>query len=159
MSKMRIIPFCTLLLIVIYSCSKDAGSGDTGIVTTDYEGYSLVWHDEFEGTEINTDNWEHEVNANGGGNNELQYYTDRSENVAVQNGYLLLTANKEDFEGSSYTSARILTKGLFEQTYGRFEARIKLPSGQGIWPAFWLLGANIEEEKETLFLSQKKIEY
>ncbi|NNC49727.1 MAG: glycoside hydrolase family 16 protein [Flaviramulus sp.] len=81
----------------------------------------------------------------GWGNNELQYYTNNSKNVSVQNGYLLITAEKEDFEGSSYTSARILTKDLFEQKYGRFEARIKLPWGQGIWPAFWLLGANSDE--------------
>lgn len=81
---------------------------------------------------------------NGWGNNELQYYTNNSKNVSVQNGYLLITAEKEDFEGSSYTSARILTKGLFDQTYGRFEARIKLPWGQGIWPAFWLLGSDID---------------
>lgn len=77
---------------------------------------------------------------NGWGNNELQHYTNRSENVTVQNGHLLITAKKEDFEGAAYTSARILTKGLFEQTYGRYEARIRLPWGQGIWPAFWLLG-------------------
>ncbi|WP_438962261.1 glycoside hydrolase family 16 protein [Nonlabens sp.] len=76
----------------------------------------------------------------GWGNNELQYYTDRPENVTVENGYLLITAQEESFEGSSYTSARIKTEGLFEQAYGRFEARIKVPYGQGYWPAFWLLG-------------------
>jgi beta-glucanase (GH16 family) len=72
----------------------------------------------------------------------LQYYTDRTENVTVQNGVLLITARKESFNGSSYTSARLLTKGKFEQAYGRYEARIRVPYGQGIWPAFWLLGAN-----------------
>ena len=76
----------------------------------------------------------------GWGNNELEYYTDRTENVTVQNGVLIISAKKESFEGSNYTSARILTKGKFEQTYGRFEARIRLPYGQGMWPAFWLLG-------------------
>ena len=81
---------------------------------------------------------------NGWGNNELQYYTDRPENITGENGMLKITASKESFEGASYTSARILTKGLFEKTYGRFEARMKLPWGQGIWPAFWLLGADDE---------------
>ena len=76
----------------------------------------------------------------GWGNNELQYYTDRSENVKVENGFLLITARQEAFEGSSYTSGRLITKGLFQQQYGRFEARIRLPYGQGYWPAFWMLG-------------------
>ena len=82
---------------------------------------------------------------NGWGNNELQYYTDRPENVVVQDGMLKITVRKESFMGSSYTSARIITKGLFERDYGRFEARMKLPWGQGIWPAFWLLGADCDE--------------
>ena len=80
----------------------------------------------------------------GWGNNELQYYTDRPENVTVQNGKLLITARKESFEGSSYTSSRLVTKGKFEQRYGRFEARMRLPYGSGIWPAFWMLGGDID---------------
>jgi beta-glucanase (GH16 family) len=76
----------------------------------------------------------------GWGNNESQYYTDRSENVVVEDGMLKITALKESFQGSDYTSARILTKGKYQRKFGRFEARIKLPWGQGIWPAFWLLG-------------------
>jgi len=91
--------------------------------------------------------WGYEIGTgeNGWGNQELQYYTDRSENVTVQNGVLLITAREESFEGSSYTSARLVTKDKFEQRYGRFEARIRLPYGQGIWPAFWMLGADIDE--------------
>jgi beta-glucanase (GH16 family) len=76
----------------------------------------------------------------GWGNNESQYYTDRSENVVVEDGVLKITALKESYQGSDYTSARILTKGKYQRKFGRFEARIKLPWGQGIWPAFWLLG-------------------
>jgi beta-glucanase (GH16 family) len=76
----------------------------------------------------------------GWGNNESQYYTDRSENVVVEDGMLKITALKESYQGSDYTSARILTKGKYQRKFGRFEARIKLPWGQGIWPAFWLLG-------------------
>ncbi len=81
----------------------------------------------------------------GWGNQELQYYTDRTENVTVQNGVLLITAQQEDFEGSQYTSGRLLTKDKFEEEYGRFEARMRLPYGQGIWPAFWMLGADIDD--------------
>lgn len=90
--------------------------------------------------------WNYDIGTgqNGWGNNELQYYTDRPKNVTVQNGYLIITADKESYNGSSYTSARLLTKGKFEQTYGRFEARMRLPWGQGLWPAFWMLGADID---------------
>ncbi len=92
--------------------------------------------------------WNYDIGTgeNGRGNNELQYYTNRSENVIVQNGHLIITARKEAFEGSGYTSARLTTRGKFEQAYGRYEARIRLPYGQGIWPAFWLLGADTQGE-------------
>jgi len=82
--------------------------------------------------------------VNGWGNNELQYYTDREENVKVENGFLVITAREESFEGSEYTSGRIITKDKREYVYGRFEARMRLPWGQGIWPAFWMLGADID---------------
>ncbi|MFT4804597.1 MAG: beta-glucanase (GH16 family) [Psychroserpens sp.] len=131
--------FMSFLLVALFitsSCATD----DTQTVATFTE---LVWQDEFD-TEgaVNPENWTHEIGTgtNGWGNNELEYYTDRSENATVQNGLLVISAKNEEFNGSSYTSARIITKGKFEQTHGRFEARIKLPSGQGIWPAFWLLG-------------------
>lgn len=81
----------------------------------------------------------------GWGNNELQYYTNRPENIKVEGGMLHITALQESFQGSAFTSARITTKGKVEQQYGRFEARIQLPWGQGLWPAFWLLGSNIDE--------------
>ena len=86
--------------------------------------------------------WGYDIGTgdNGWGNQELQYYTDRPENVTINNGVLIITAQKEDYLGSGYTSARLITKGKFEQTYGRFEARIRVPYGQGMWPAFWMLG-------------------
>jgi beta-glucanase (GH16 family) len=91
-----------------------------------------------------------ETGGNGWGNNELETYTNRTQNVHVQNGNLVITANKEKYTGTDgiareYTSARIKTAGLFEQKYGRFEARIKIPQGQGMWPAFWMLGNNIDK--------------
>ena len=84
-------------------------------------------------------------NGDGWGNQELQYYTDRPDNVRVENGFLLITAREESFQNSHYTSGRLLTQDRFEQEFGRFEARIRLPFGQGIWPAFWMLGADIDE--------------
>ena len=95
----------------------------------------------------NGDIWGFDIGTgeNGWGNNELQYYTDRTSNVKVENGVLVITAQRENFEGSAFTSARMLTKDKFEQRYGRFEARIRLPYGQGMWPAFWMLGADIDE--------------
>jgi beta-glucanase (GH16 family) len=122
----------------VISCSTD----ETQTVARFTE---LVISDEFDADGApNSALWDYNIGTgeNGWGNGELQYYTDRTENVKVENGVLLITAKKESFEGSNYTSARILTKGKFEQTYGRFEARIRLPYGQGMWPAFWLLGAN-----------------
>lgn len=88
--------------------------------------------------------WRYDIGTgeNGWGNNELQFYTDRPENVKVEDGMLHITAVKEAYNGASYTSARLLTKGKFETTYGRFEARMQLPWGRGLWPAFWLLGAD-----------------
>jgi beta-glucanase (GH16 family) len=134
-----------LPIFVISSCSTD----ETQKVATFKQ---LVMQDEFDtdgapnstiwGYDLGTGN---SLTGAGWGNNELQFYTKRTENVKVENGYLLITAEKESYNGASYTSARLTTKGLFDQAYGRFEARIRLPYGQGIWPAFWLLGANIDE--------------
>jgi len=76
----------------------------------------------------------------GWGNNESQFYTDRPQNVVVEDGMLKITALKENFQGANFTSGKVLSKGKYQRKFGRFEARIKLPWGQGIWPAFWLLG-------------------
>jgi beta-glucanase (GH16 family) len=104
------------------------------------EGYNLTWSDEFEGSQLGSD-WTPEIGAGGWGNNEWQYY--RAENTNVAGGYLTITAKKENFSGSSYTSSRLITKGKKEFQYGRVDIRAKLPKGQGIWPALWMLGANI----------------
>ena len=103
------------------------------------EGWDLVWQDEFEGSEIDLEKWSHEVNGSGGGNNEWQYYTDFPENSFIENGTLVIEAREEKYIGRSYTSARMRTVGKGDWQYGRFEARIKLPTGQGLWPAFWML--------------------
>jgi len=115
-------------------------------------GWNLVWSDEFDGptgAAIDSRKWSFDVGGNGWGNNELQTYTSRTANAHVRGGRLVIKALKETFTGPdnitrSYTSARVLTKNKFSQVYGRFEARIKIPYGQGIWPAFWMLGDNID---------------
>lgn len=108
--------------------------------------WRLVWHDEFDSTAINLNNWTFDTgNGVGGwGNNELEYYTSQLVNATVNNNNLLIIARKEPHNGYNYTSARLKTQGLHSFTYGKIEARIKLPSdtanGQGLWPAFWMLG-------------------
>jgi beta-glucanase (GH16 family) len=114
--------------------------------------WQLTWSDEFNGTNGSPPDpakWVIVTGGKGFGNNELETYTNRPANVQQQNGNLVITAQKEDLTGPDgihrhYTSARLNTQGHFAQTYGRFEARIQLPTGKGIWPAFWLLGDNHE---------------
>lgn len=100
----------------------------------------LLWSDEFSGTELNPDHWTHEYGGGGWGNNEWVYYTANPENIEVSNGSLKITARDESVGPMQYTSARIITKDHFSFQYGKVEARMKLPLGQGLWPAFWMLG-------------------
>ena len=117
------------------------------------KSWRLVWVDEFNGrngSTIDSARWSFDIGGGGWGNNELESYTDRVENAHVENGWLVITALKETLTGPdkitrNYTSARLLTRKKFSQMYGRFEARMKLPFGQGIWPAFWMLGDNIAD--------------
>ncbi|HSK14312.1 MAG TPA: glycoside hydrolase family 16 protein, partial [Phnomibacter sp.] len=113
-------------------------------VTSNIPG--LVWADEFNvnGTPSPV-NWTFEIGTgnNGWGNAELQYYTNRPQNATVSNGVLRITAIRENFSGSAFTSARMITKDKFDFKYGRVEARAKLPTGAGTWPAIWMLGADI----------------
>ncbi len=116
---------------------------DDGYTTpSTHPNMTLVWEEQFTGTALNESSWTFEVNGNGGGNNELQYY--RRENTQLKDGYLVITAKKEAFEGKQYTSSRIVTKGKHDFKYGRIDIRALLPKGQGIWPALWMLGANID---------------
>jgi beta-glucanase (GH16 family) len=105
---------------------------------------SLVWSDEFDVPGApNANKWGYDLGAGGWGNNELQYYTNRSDNAYVSGGTLKIVAKKEAYEGSQYTSARLLSKGKYSFKYGKVEARAKLPAGVGTWPAIWMLGDNI----------------
>lgn len=126
---------------IAFSGMYIVGIDSTKEVQADGE-YKLVWSDEFDGTELNRNNWTVEVNGNGGGNNELQYYVDNTKNLEVSNGTLKIHALRENYGNKSYTSGRINSKGKQEFKYGKIEARMKLPRFSGIWPAFWTLGAN-----------------
>ncbi|HEY3372739.1 MAG TPA: family 16 glycosylhydrolase [Prolixibacteraceae bacterium] len=106
---------------------------------------NLVWSDEFTDATINRANWTYDTGGSGWGNNELEYYTSRPVNANVNDGNLQIIAKKESYGGKSYTSARMKTQGLQNFTYGKIEARIKAPVGQGLWPAFWMLGKNIND--------------
>ncbi|WP_421896549.1 family 16 glycosylhydrolase [Marinoscillum sp.] len=110
-----------------------------------YEGWNLVWQDEFDQETLNTADWTYEIGNghSGWGNNELEYYTD--ENTSMVDGNLVITAKKESRGGYHYTSSRIITKDKQEFKYGRVDIRAVLPFGQGIWPALWMLGANIDQ--------------
>lgn len=128
----------SLLMFTLWSCKND----DKDIVKRNWE---LVWQDEFNTPGApDAAKWTYDIgngpNNDGWGNAELQSYTSRAENIVIADGNLKITAIKN---GNSFTSARIKTQGLFEQGYGRIEASIKLPYGPGIWPAFWMIGNDV----------------
>jgi len=150
-----------LLVLLTVSCNKAKDSSDDNNSTINYndnnsttpvETYvfnnELVWGDEFDvDGSISLDKWNIETVAPNNGswwNGELQYYTDKENNIKIEDGLLKITAKYESFNGKNYTSARINTQDKYEFTYGRVELRAKLPNWEGMWPAFWLLGANYD---------------
>lgn len=148
--KLFLHPFKYLLILfslssagLFISCKKNlrGNAPVSSTLTATATTYQLVWSDEFDGSSVNTANWNFETGGGGWGNNEQQYY--QSANATVSNGNLIITAKKQRVKSNAYTSARMTTKGKREFAYGKIEARIKLPLGQGLWPAFWMLGANI----------------
>ena len=146
-----------LLILLLGSCLLwSACSTDddpvTGSVITEYEGFTLVWSDEFDGTSLDRRNWTFETGDGtdfglpvGWGNNELQLYTENEENVSIrQDGEASVLAITARQNGTDYSSAKITTRGLRSVRFGKVEARIKMPAGQGIWSAFWMLGDNFQ---------------
>lgn len=130
--------------LVVTKDGSDYSTSQTVVIEQDAEGYlpGLIWSDEFNYNGLpDPEKWNMETGGGGWGNNELQYYTE--DNAYVENGVLTITAKEESMGGYDYTSSRITTQNKFDFKYGRIEARIKLPYGQGLWPAFWMLGANI----------------
>ena len=118
----------------------------TGFVTpTSYADYTLVWSDEFQGTGVNTADWNYEIGASGWGNNELQYYRPGNNSYIAQGEFLVIEAREESYGGANYTSTRMTTEDKQEFQYGRIDIRAVLPEGQGIWPALWMLGGDFGE--------------
>ena len=126
--------------------TASSSSAETTSSSSAEPAAQYLWHDEFDGESIDLNKWTFDIGtgASGWGNNEWEYYTDRKENAYIKDGVLHIRAQKEDYEGQKYTSARMLTKGKFAFKYGTVEARIALPTGKGIWPAFWMLGENFD---------------
>jgi beta-glucanase (GH16 family) len=141
---MMIISFFVIPALLFLNCSNEDQNVPVSPDPTDtIPDWELVWQDEFDEPQIDLTKWEFEVNGHGGGNNELQYYTDRELNATIYNGKLVIRALKETYTGPDgtreYTSARLRTKNKGDWKYGRFEIRAKLPYGQGLWPAIWML--------------------
>jgi beta-glucanase (GH16 family) len=143
-----------MVLLVFVAASLAEGTFSTASFesrTSSNSTWRPTWSDEFntsDGSTPDPKKWTYDLGGNGWGNHELESYTARPENARIVGGNLIITARKEEYTGTDgitqpYTSARLKTQGLFAQAYGRFEARIKIPRGQGIWPAFWLLGDDI----------------
>lgn len=136
----------SFMIISVFSCKKDlkptADAGSPAGTTPRAVTYQLVWSDEFNGTSVNTGNWNLD-NGNPGVNNEKEYY--QAANATVTGGNLVITARQQSMGGQPYTSSKLNSYGKFSMTYGRIEARIKLPMVQGTWPAFWMLGNSINQ--------------
>jgi beta-glucanase (GH16 family) len=145
--KQRLLAIPLAISCVLSGCQSQA-SGLVSAASNPNHDWALTWNDEFngpKGSSPDATKWVLESGGNGWGNEELEYYTPRRKNLRVEDGNLVIEAVKEDFTGSDgvlrrYTSGRLKTQGRFSQAYGRFEARIKIPSGQGVWPAMWLMG-------------------
>jgi beta-glucanase (GH16 family) len=143
-------PVLRYLSLVLVLAAVQSGARQTAPRGRSTSEWVLTWSDEFNGPNgsmPDPNKWVLESGGNGWGNHELQSYTSRPQNVHEENGNLVIAAIKERFTGTDglqreYTSARLKSEGHFSQRYGRFEARIQIPSGQGAWPAFWMLGAD-----------------
>ena len=139
--KYELLLLC-LFIHAAFGCNKKIGGDEPTASQTplpSLDRWTLVWNDEFDGPNIDATKWSYEVNGNGGGNNELQYYTDRPKNSYIDSGKLVIQALQENYSGRNYTSARMRTLGKGDWLYGRFDIRAKLPYGTGTWPAIWML--------------------
>ena len=147
---MKISPCVTRLVVslaissLLAGCALSAPAKPTSTLIPVPDGWQLLWNDEFDGKSIDLTNWTYDLGGGGWGNGEMQVYTDTPENARVERGLLIIEGRKETNEsgGSQFTSARLKTQGLQTFQYGRIEARIKVPAGKGLWPAFWMLGEN-----------------
>jgi len=143
--KMNLLILLTSLGIAFNACTDnstpDYPSIAGAIVDKNYQFDTIpTWSDEFSGSSVDMNKWTFEIGANGWGNNELEYYTNGS-NAVVSDGTLKIIAKKENMDNAKYTSTRMITRGKGDFTYGRVEGRLKLPIGNGLWPAFWMLAS------------------
>jgi beta-glucanase (GH16 family) len=142
-------PALLAVILITSICATAQANNPKGMS----EGWKLTWSDEFngpDGSAVDSSKWVLETGGGGWGNDELEYYTRRPQSAHLHDGNLVIEARAEKYTGAhgvsrNYTSARLKTQGKFSQRYGRFEARIKIPRGQGIWPAFWMLGDDINK--------------
>jgi beta-glucanase (GH16 family) len=144
--KRKIPFFACCFLIGCARIAKETITPASTLSPTPTAGYALVWSDEFnqpDGSAPDPANWNYSKGGSGWGNGELQFYTDSRNNSYIENGMLVIRAEKERYMGCDYTSARLNTMAKGEWRFGRIEIRAKLPETQGIWPAFWLLPSNI----------------
>jgi beta-glucanase (GH16 family) len=132
-----------LLFAIIFG--EGCGVQEKNQIEVAENGWKLVWHDEFDGKEIDPDKWVHVVGGWGFGNNELQFYTNDPKNAYVENGKLVIRALEERVGKNPYTSAKLTTQGKAAWTYGRFEIRAKMPVGKGMWPAIWMMPSDMEK--------------
>jgi beta-glucanase (GH16 family) len=141
-----------MLTLLLFSLLLTNAQSKPARSPVDHPSWTLVWSDEFNGSDGGAPDaakWIVETGGKGWGNHELEYYTNHLQNIQTQDGKLVITARREGYSDDQgvlygYTSARLKTLHKFEQAYGRFEARIQIPRGQGIWPAFWMLGNDID---------------
>lgn len=140
----------------VVGSGSSTSTGDPPVTTIPaIPGWKLIWSDEFDGADgsaVDGSKWQHDVGGHGFGNQELEYYTSDTKNSKQQSGKLAITATREGAASQScwygqcqFTSARLVTNGKFSVKYGRIEARMKNPMGKGVWPAFWMLGADIAD--------------
>lgn len=134
--------FFVIVSISFAGCTKDDQATSPNDTIPEIPGYTLVWNDEFNKEYIDLTKWEYEVNGDGGGNNELQFYTASPNNSYLENEKLVIKAIKETYQNREYTSARIRSKNRGDWLYGRIEVSAKIPKGVGTWPAIWMLSTD-----------------
>ena len=138
------VPVAFAVLLIVGCSKKNYAQQEPYVAIPVDKGWTFettpIWADEFDYTGApDPSKWGYDIGGNGWGNNELQYYTNSTDNAHVENGKLIITAKRENYSGKEYTSARLITKGKGDFLFGRFEIKAKLPAGKGTWPATWML--------------------
>jgi len=134
---MKNLSILALLVILFSACQKDQKENQSSV---EVQKLQMVWNDEFDTDgRLDSTKWGYDIGGHGWGNSELQFYTERTENVRIENGILIIEARKESYESMEFTSARAITKNKGDWKYGKVEVKAKIPDGRGTWPAIWML--------------------